>query len=130
MARPEGFEPPTLCLEGRRSFQTELRAHGPNFKATTLECQNELPRDSVRRLLRPKLTVELANKDLAFGQIATPSVRFSFCVIGIYYGPGSLLQITARWRGVPGHLISLTIEAGCDARFVDWRCGFHRLPRC
>jgi hypothetical protein len=21
MARPEGFEPPTLCLEGRRSFQ-------------------------------------------------------------------------------------------------------------
>ena len=21
VARPEGFEPPTLCLEGRRSFQ-------------------------------------------------------------------------------------------------------------
>ncbi len=21
MARPEGFEPPTLCLEGRRSFR-------------------------------------------------------------------------------------------------------------
>jgi hypothetical protein len=21
MARPEGLEPPTLCLEGRRSFQ-------------------------------------------------------------------------------------------------------------
>jgi hypothetical protein len=53
MARPEGFEPPTLCLEGRRSFQTELRAHSLDFKATTLECQNDLEHVSVRRLAVP-----------------------------------------------------------------------------
>ena len=31
MARPEGFEPPTLCLEGRRSFQLSYGRSIPNF---------------------------------------------------------------------------------------------------
>jgi len=31
MARPEGFEPPTLCLEGRRSFQLSYGRSLPNF---------------------------------------------------------------------------------------------------
>src|ERR1700690_707365 len=31
MARPEGFEPPTLCLEGRRSFQLSYGPSLPNF---------------------------------------------------------------------------------------------------
>jgi hypothetical protein len=31
MARPEGFEPPTLCLEGRRSFQLSYGRPLPNF---------------------------------------------------------------------------------------------------
>jgi hypothetical protein len=39
MARPEGFEPPTLCLEGRRSFQlsygrVRLISHITNTYAT------------------------------------------------------------------------------------------------
>ena len=31
VARPEGFEPPTLCLEGRRSFQLSYGRSLPNF---------------------------------------------------------------------------------------------------
>jgi hypothetical protein len=31
VARPEGFEPPTLCLEGRRSFQLSYGRFLHNF---------------------------------------------------------------------------------------------------
>ena len=31
VARPEGFEPPTLCLEGRRSFQLSYGRAVSNF---------------------------------------------------------------------------------------------------
>ena len=31
MARPEGFEPPTLCLEGRRSIRLSYGRYLPNF---------------------------------------------------------------------------------------------------
>ena len=35
MVRPEGFEPPTLCLEGRRSFQLSYgRILGYSFDST------------------------------------------------------------------------------------------------
>ena len=59
MARPEGFEPPTLCLEGRRSFQLSYgrvsadskifpsRGH-PILDALTI-CSDD--RSSFRRLL-------------------------------------------------------------------------------
>ena len=39
MARPEGFEPPTLCLEGRRSFQL---SYGRSFVISSLRCQSPL----------------------------------------------------------------------------------------
>ncbi len=31
MARPEGFEPPTLCLEGRRSIRLSYGRYALNF---------------------------------------------------------------------------------------------------
>ena len=37
MARPEGFEPPTLCLEGRRSFQL-------SYGRVTIDSKTFVPR--------------------------------------------------------------------------------------
>src|SRR5579863_4756075 len=52
MARPEGFEPPTLCLEGRRSFQLSYgRTVGELLQFTALGVSCATDNYSARSLI-------------------------------------------------------------------------------
>ena len=52
MARPEGFEPPTLCLEGRRSFQLSYgRTVGELLQFTALGVSRATDNYSARSLI-------------------------------------------------------------------------------
>ena len=42
MARPEGFEPPTLCLEGRCSIRLSYGRYLPNFSYYNRLCYSPL----------------------------------------------------------------------------------------
>jgi hypothetical protein len=74
MARPEGFEPPTLCLEGRRSFQLSYgRVNHSDSK--TFVPRRRIVLDGLTHYEKGRSSILMSRKHAAFRNLKQLEAR-------------------------------------------------------